>query len=121
MKKQDRLVYLELAKEINAGICTFCKYAEWESEGCCEGYNVCQQEMAESPSSDCWGFRPNMSIPLICDLVSAVLTQGYEEWAFIRYSPTQLTVYGRSYERNSRKEKSGKVRIGYKEVTPLTK
>ena len=31
MKKEDRLVHLELMNEINCQICTFCKYSEYES------------------------------------------------------------------------------------------
>jgi hypothetical protein len=119
MKKEERLVYLELAKEVNAQLCTFCRYGEGESEGCCEGYCYCvhpidklaDSENMISPGDDCWGFKPDMTVSLLADLVGAIVSQGWEEWAFIRYGPESLTVFGRYQEQGQ--ESSGKVRIGY--------
>lgn len=66
MKPEKRLVFLELANEINCCICTWCKYADWETEGCCEGYHICAHpiekvcELMEEiePGGDCWAFQP---------------------------------------------------------------
>ncbi len=124
MKKHERLVYLELTKEIAANLCMVCKYGEYESEGCCEGYGYCVhpievlsfEDRIINPGDDCWGFCSNMSVHLLAELAGAVLSQGYTEWAFIRYSRNQLTVFGRRF--NEGREFSGKVRINYVPKAP---
>lgn len=119
MKKEARLVYKELSEEIRASLCTFCKHSEWESDGCCEGYSICQhpleyrfpffEEMLE-PGSDCWGFRPNVTVSLAADIAGAILSQGFNEWFYRKYSPTSASVYGRHWQQGI--ENAGKVRIG---------
>jgi hypothetical protein len=119
MEKKVRLVYSELAKEVNASLCTFCRYGEWYADGCCEGHSECQhpleyrfphsEEMLE-PSMDCWGFRPGISVSLVADLVGAIVSQGYDGWFYRIYSPKSVTVYGRRFDQGV--ERSGKVRIG---------
>jgi hypothetical protein len=122
MRRDQRQIYIELAKEINASLCTFCSYGEWEAEDCCSGYNICNhpidalstenrcEEMLE-PGSDCYGFHPDMPVALIADIVGAALVEGWQEWAFRRYAPRQVTVYGRSFKNGV--ETSSKVRIGH--------
>lgn len=117
MKKEQRLVYLVLAEAVNCQLCGFCRYGQYERTGCCEGYPYCNhpidklgdQEM--EPGQDCWGFSPSISITLLADLAGAILSQGYMEWAYKRYSRTAGTVYGRFYQNGE--ERSGKVRIGH--------
>jgi len=122
MKKEQRQVYIELATEIDASLCTYCHYASWVADGCCEGHAECkhpidslsyQERFDEdlSPDTDCWGFNPNLSVNLAADMVGAVLAAGWDEWAYIKYSPKSLTVYGRHWQQG--KENAGKVRIGY--------
>jgi len=124
MKKEQRQVYIELSDEINAGLCTFCRYADWVADGCCEGYAECSHpldslssqarfEEEMPPGTDCWGFSPHLSVSLAADMVGAVIAAGWNEWAYIKYSPKSLTVYGQHGEENA-----GKVRIGYKEPQP---
>lgn len=122
MKKEARIIYRELASEINAPLCTFCKYAGWIREGCCEGYAECSHpidrlsyinwcEDSLEPEGDCYGFRPNLSIALIADIVGAIISQGYNGgWFYRVYSPTSATVYGQWY--NKEGLKTGKIRIG---------
>lgn len=121
MKKEQRLVYLELTDIMGASLCTVCKYSRWINEDCYGGYSECQhpieglswehihEEMLE-PGGDCYGFRPNMKVRLAADLVGAVLSQGYNEWFYRKYSPTSVTVYGRHWQQGA--ENAGKVRIG---------
>lgn len=123
MNKRQRAVYLELATEIRAQLCTFCKYSEFESDGCCAGWNYCTHpidklaEMDLGPGCDCWGFRPGMSLPVIADIVGAIISQGYNEWGIRIYSPAKLTVFGRKYV--GREEFTSKVRINYEEGAPV--
>ena len=120
MKKEQREVYVELAQVMNASLCTFCKYGSWQMEGCCEGYNECQHpvealsweyvhEESLEPGSDCYGFKANMGVDLVADIAGAIISEGYDEWFYRRYSPESVTVYGRSYDRGV--EVSSKVRI----------
>lgn len=120
MKKEQRLIYLTLTKEIHCPLCIVCKNGESESDGCCSGYSYCvhpienlcsQREDGLEPGEDCWGFYPDMSVDILADLVSSIISQGYDEFGWIRYSRTSLTVYGRSYD--NRIEKTSKVRIGH--------
>lgn len=121
MKKDERLVYIALSEEINGTLCSFCKYGKWYSNGCCEGHNECQHPIDELsyelknedmlyPGSDCYGFRTNISVNLAADLVGAIISQGFDAWFYRRFSPTSVTIYGRSYDKGI--ETSGKVRIG---------
>ena len=122
MKKEQRQIYIELGTEIDASLCTFCKYANFVNDGCCEGYAECEHPIENlsyqarcdedlPPDTDCWGFNPSLSVSLVADIVGAVLATGWDEWAYIKYSRKSLTVYGRQWQQG--KENAGKVRIGY--------
>lgn len=103
MKRKKRLVYLELANTVDNCICTWCNYAAWEAEGCCEGYSICEHPLeivtdtmeCIEPGSDCWGFRPDLSLDTIVEIVSAILSNDYDMWSIRPYSRTAVTVYGR--------------------------
>ena len=121
MKKEERKVYSALVEAIDANLCTFCKYASFVSDGCCEGYAECEHpidnlsyqcryEEELSPGDDCCGFRPEFSVSIIADIVGSILVSGWNEWAYIRYGPRNATVYGRHWIQG--KENAGKVRIG---------
>ena len=121
MKKDIRKVYKELAYEVNGSLCTFCKYADWQSEGCCEGYAECNHPIEKlsyqfinqedmPPSEDCWGFKSNMNITLAADITGVVLSQKFDLWFYRKYSKTSATVYGQNYDKGQQIE--GKVRIG---------
>lgn len=129
MKGEEREIYLNLTEEINAQLCSFCQFHEYEDYGCCEGCNECLHPLEilkdhsedMKPGTDCWGFRPDMSLELLIDIVSAVISQKYNDgWSFIKYSDTAVTVYGRGYSNG--KTFSSKVRIGHegkpKELIP---
>lgn len=117
MKKSEREVYLNLSSEVHATLCTFCKYSESVSEGCCEGYMECQHpidklhdtETMLEPNIDCWGFKHSLTLDVIVDIVASILSQNYDQWAFRTYSKKAITVYGKSFDDKF----SGKVRIGH--------
>jgi hypothetical protein len=103
MTKFDRLIYVELAREVDAEICCFCKYSQ--SLGCGEG-SACTHTLDEKYEllrvtddiqSDCWAFRPCMSISLISDIVGIILSKHWENWAFHREGE-QVKVFGRTLQ-----------------------
>jgi len=119
MKKEKRIVYLELANEINAALCTFCSQSRWESDGCCDGYAICEHPLSDrccwpwfdespEPSDDCWGFKPAISVETAADIVGAIISQEYDEWGMMVYTRRSVTVYGRDTN-----GQTSKVRIGY--------
>ena len=92
MNKQQRSVYVTLAKEIDTCLCTWCKF---NSGGCEE--QECDHPLSErlesayhreyygiEPGADCWGFRPWASVPLAADITGIVLAQGFESWVYFR-------------------------------------
>ena len=118
MKKEERGIFIELASQIDASLCTFCRYGDWYSEGCCEGHNECQHPITELswenknedglyPGGDCYGFKPSFSVQMVADIVGSVLSQGYRDWGFLIYSKKRVTVYGNS----PNNQEGGKVRI----------
>jgi len=117
MKKEQRLIYLELSNEIECQLCIFCKYPSWERDGCCEGYPMCEhplwrvsENIGEDicPGDDCWGFYPSHPVQTCADIVGAIISQDYQDWAVRPYSKTAVTVYGRSGN-----DETSKVRIGH--------
>ena len=87
MKKDKRTIYAELSSEANTCLCSFCKHAQWVGE-CSESYPECghpiwevpgKEEMLE-PGQDCWGFRPEIILRDIADIVGMVLSNGFDEW-----------------------------------------
>lgn len=85
MKRAQRAVYLELTKEIDWQLCSFCIFAE--SNGCGAGLE-CTHPLLERlpvadcelyPGEDCWGFRPSLSVSLVADIIGIILEQGWEE------------------------------------------
>jgi hypothetical protein len=89
--------------------------------GCCEYSAVCChpiESLAEArdeglePGDDCWGFYPCYSRDTAIELVTAILSQGYHEWAVVSYSRSAITVYG-FYPNEENKKLSSKVRIGH--------
>ena len=87
MKKAERLPYLILTEVKfprggNATLCSFCKYARWEGDSCCEGYyecrhpvwriqEICAEKFEGDPGNgvDCWAFRPAYSQEDCVDMV----------------------------------------------------
>lgn len=116
MKRDQRRVYVALANEINCQPCLFCRYANFVSEGCCDGYSECSHplyyrfgyEFVPEPCDDCWGFRPCCPIDVCADIAGAIISQNYDEWGVKSYSRTAVTVYGRDSDGNG-----SKVRIGH--------
>ena len=108
MKAGQRLVYHELASEVNATLCTFCKYALWT--GMCEdGDCTCEHPLVEhfewrftgwcsslEPGQDCWAYRPNMLLVDVADIVGVILSNGFDEWSYVNDKEArEFTVYGR--------------------------
>lgn len=57
---------------------------------------------------DCWGFRPSHSLDTAINIVSAIISQNYDEWGTRSYGRAQVTVFGRDAHGNE-----SKVRIGH--------
>ena len=95
MKKDKRLVYLELAFEACGTICNWCKY----KTGSCN--QECAHPLGEElpwdysygiePGDDCWAFRPDMPVADIADIVGIIIANGWVEWD---YTKEPLTVSG---------------------------
>ena len=87
MKKTQRVIYLELAGEMDFTICCFCKYSKiigGESpcdcgEPSCEhplGYRL-ENSLIE-PYQDCWGFQPCHPVDFCADITGICLSKGWE-------------------------------------------
>ena len=107
MKKAQRGIYLVLAAEIDTGLATFCKYACWTGTSYCDGGDVemeCEHPLVPyygdcdcecvCPNTDCWGFRPELNVPDVADIVGIVLAEGYLNWAWMKVGE-QILVSGR--------------------------
>lgn len=96
-KKTNREAYIALSEEVNFLICSFCKYGEFN----CGSGNSCNHSLANrtgfpedlEPGSDCWGFRPSLSVELTADIVGIMLQKG---WSFVSWwkDGDQLKVSG---------------------------
>ena len=76
MKREQREPYLYLANfpDEGYGLCTFCKYAEWDGYSDCDGSLECKHPLISinededrlnavwGEGADCWGFRPKYSL-----------------------------------------------------------
>lgn len=96
MKRESRAVYLELGNEIDAELCSFCKYHD--SKRCCSGtcsipLPVPKWATDMYPGDDCWGFRPVMPVSDMADIVGLVLANGWVAWRY-SFGEKQLTVSG---------------------------
>lgn len=90
MIREKRLGYLgltevELPNGGNPIMCSFCRYAEWQGWSCKERYAECHHPLMDRSWSfermtegltaddgcgtDCWGFRPDVSIETAADIV----------------------------------------------------
>lgn len=90
MKHFKRLPYLELAKEVDYCVCSFCRYGDYSGSPCSYGEYGCDhplprvyEELSEGvqcdgPGKDCWAFRPNMKIEMAADIVGVILANGYK-------------------------------------------
>ena len=108
MNKEQRLIYRELASELDWLICDFCKfntcYCEGESpcdcgEPSCKhtlGYRLEEQwgyGYGIEPGNDCWGFRPAYSIDFISDIVGICLVRGWDSVWWRHDKAGNLKVY----------------------------
>ena len=99
MKKDRRNVYLELAKEINASLCCFCRHGEpcdCGSSLCDEsddGYYLCNHpieklsyaninELDCMPGDDCYGFTPSLTKPVFLELISILVSNKFTRWLY---------------------------------------
>lgn len=100
MKYEKRLVYVELAGEIDAELCSFCKYGR--SMGCDVG-TECEHSLGEKVrvtddmQTDCWAFRPDMDISDIADIVGIILANEWVNWSFSQENG-QIKVMGQTKE-----------------------
>ncbi len=88
MKKQQREIYQVLADEIDWCLCSFCKYAKFDGSPCYDDAGLdCTHPLGEiwddqrlvgEPGLDCWGFRPNLPLSDIADIVGLILSQGFD-------------------------------------------
>ncbi len=113
MKRERREIYQILSNEIDWTICSFCKYA-FSSGGCCDCEIECHHPLNNDNCSweiekcvnnamemgDCWLFKPAHSIDFITDIVSIVLSKGWDGGASWWQDKTgQWKVAGRPQER----------------------
>jgi len=88
MKAEQREVYLALTKEIDWVLCSFCKHV-LPDEACGEAEcghpldAISGDLLVGGPGDDCWGFRPNLPVPDIADIVGIILAEG---WVVAQYS-----------------------------------
>ena len=82
MNAAQRLPYVEMLRELDWELCTFCSYDK--SNGCDCG-RECQHPLEHRLAipeydlvSDCWGFRPDYPINDIADIIGITLAQGWQ-------------------------------------------
>ena len=76
MKGAQREGYLYLVRIGGYGLCSFCKYADWQGSSCCDAELYCDHPLPVlnededltcnvSSGSDCWGFTPTKTLQQI--------------------------------------------------------
>ena len=92
MKREARAVYLELANEVNASLCTFCNCHRPPS---CGGEGYCNHPFVPAneryPGHDCWGFRPKVKVPDMADIAGIVLAKGWLSWRYTLGEPIKVS------------------------------
>lgn len=92
MNKDQRQVYLELAKVVDWDICSFCKFNYPDAYGgspCDSGESSCHHPLNKFVSfpffddcpesgADCWAFRPQHDISFCADIVGILLEKDWE-------------------------------------------
>lgn len=88
MKGEQRQVYRDLINMIPAGygLCNFCKFAEFSGSSCCDsdlechhpldsvnGNGIGQEPYDVWEGSDCWAFRPSVSLQELGKIVSITI------------------------------------------------
>ena len=95
MNKGQRLVYVKLAKEIDWGICGFCKYHYCHGSACDDGDCSCEHklevvrdkyEFDYDVMTDCWAFRPSLKVQDIADIVGIVLSENFDPYEFMYWT-----------------------------------
>lgn len=101
MKKNQREIYLVLSMEVETTLCTFCKFfkSEWCGDGSCNHTLVDKLEATyglykgQEPGDDCWGFRPDISVRDVADIVGIVLSKKFKIWSY-EITNKGIKVYG---------------------------
>jgi hypothetical protein len=104
MKKEDRLVYLELCNEINFSLCQICTYVE-SCGGRDDGFYCthplldkpnfpAKEEEIVFPGTDCWAFIPSFGLEDFVQVVGMVIEYDLEEFTFYHNKEKQLVVKG---------------------------
>lgn len=92
MKRVQREVYQIVANEADFSLCSFCKFAEFSGDSCCDGGGdiECHHPLCEKSwdfdsqvdkamdLGDCWGFRPRHDISFIADIIGITLAKGWD-------------------------------------------
>jgi hypothetical protein len=91
LKKEQRVIYIELASEIDSNVCIFCRYEQAEGSPCDEdSYVTCEHpleavsdgECFPKKEDDCWGFSPCLNVRDAADIVGFILANNYERGKF---------------------------------------
>ena len=100
MKKDKRLVYLELTKEIEWNLCPVCRYNIFRGSVCCDGYQECHHPLEVitdmmddsglEPGGDCWGFRNKYPLSDIADLVGIILSHNLDSEKILFYGEKRI-------------------------------
>ena len=104
MKKEQRLVFLELTSEVDTLLCSFCKYSR--GSGCCSpecGHPLVDiagrfpgNDYGLEPGDDCWGFRNVVNVSDCADAVGIILTNGWDQWVwYLSQDKKRIEVSGR--------------------------
>lgn len=110
MNKDQRLPFLNLAKEINWGLCGFCNFASYSGVPCTDSSGMdCMHPLTEiisplgiigEPGVDCWGFRPSMKMSKVQEIVRTIIErnidpeQAYYTYDFNEQLELEINVYG---------------------------
>jgi hypothetical protein len=108
MNKVEREIYLILSDECGMQLCGFCKYAQCAGS-CCDDGMECHHPLHDKsgfpwenedpePGSDCWGFKPELTVEQAADICGAVISSGFDQWFFRRFKDGTIKVYGRKSE-----------------------
>lgn len=103
MKWAKREGYLNLSNAINTGLCSFCKFSEWDGSLCSEdSYSQCLHPLGVryewdedgeiSMGADCWGFRPVIPFEDVANIIEVILINEWEEWMWEKLKGNRIRV-----------------------------
>lgn len=80
---EQRMTYLVLTDEVFTCLCSFCNYYQGtycDSAECTHPLIDRLNDDGMEPGTDCWGFRPALSLSDTADIVGIILNKKWREW-----------------------------------------